>query len=271
MSGTNELPAGMLGKTGIRLTKLGVGAPRIQEASVLKYALDQGITFIDTGRRYANGKNEIMVGEVTKGRRKNFVIQSKVNIDPVPVEGKLNTGSVSSGIRETFRKSLDNSLKALQTDYIDIMLFHGAAEQEILYHEAVLESFSEAKKQGKILATGFSVHADLLEHLQRHNQDPFYDVIMLSFNPHGGYKRRERDIRWDQDALARELTRAADSGTGIIAMKTCLEGPFAQDAETEASYPGAVRWVLDRPYIHAAAVAMASFQQLDEHLAAMRT
>ena len=39
-----------LGKTGIKLTKLGVGAPRIQEASVLKYALDQGIRFIDTGR-----------------------------------------------------------------------------------------------------------------------------------------------------------------------------------------------------------------------------
>lgn len=50
-----------LGKTGIKLTKLGVGAPRIQEASVLKYALDQGIRFIDTGRDYAKGNNEIMI------------------------------------------------------------------------------------------------------------------------------------------------------------------------------------------------------------------
>ena len=62
----------------LSITKLGVGAPRIQEANVLRYALDQGVTFIDTGRRYFNGKNEEMVGEVIKGRRKNFVIQSKV-------------------------------------------------------------------------------------------------------------------------------------------------------------------------------------------------
>ena len=47
-----------LGKTGIKLTKLGVGAPRIQEASVLKYALDQGIRFIDTDRAYAMEKTK---------------------------------------------------------------------------------------------------------------------------------------------------------------------------------------------------------------------
>jgi len=85
----HRLTESELGKTGIKLTKLGVGAPRIQEASVLKYALDQGIRFIDTGRAYAKGKNEIMIGEVIKGKRKEFAIQSKVRINPDIAREKL--------------------------------------------------------------------------------------------------------------------------------------------------------------------------------------
>ena len=266
-AGSGKLEETTLGSTGIKMTRLGVGAPRIQEPRVLKYALDQGITFIDTGRRYANGQNEIMVGEAIKGRRKDLVIQSKVNIHIDQKEGDLDTESVSAVIRETFNKSLEESLKALQTDYIDIMLFHGADDLDILYHEAVLESFARAKKEGKILATGFSVHTKLVEILERHNRDPFYDVIMLSFNPHGGFKRRTSSITWDQQAVIAGLKKAAGSGTGIIGMKTCLGGPWQCEGDSEATYPGAVKWILSQPYIHAAAVAMASFQQLDEHLA----
>ncbi|MFC2081367.1 aldo/keto reductase [Bacteroidota bacterium] len=266
LSDSKELVESTLGQTGIKMTKLGVGAPRIQEASVLRYALDGGITFIDTGRRYANGKNEEMVGEVIKGRRKEFVIQSKINM-PEIIDKKLNSESISAKIREIFNKSIEESLKALYTDYIDVMLFHDGSKNKLLYHETVLESFAKAKQEGKILATGFSVHTSQEDHILRHNRDPFYDVIMISFNAHGGYKRNSREYNWDQELMIRELTRAADSGTGIIAMKTCLGGPYACEGDTEASFPGAVKWVLEQPYVHAAAVAMANFQQLDEHLA----
>ena len=54
--------------------------------------------------------------------------------------------------------------------------------------------------------------------------------MMMAFNPHGGYnKPGVRDYSWDQQALITELTRAADAGTGIIAMKTCLGGPYSPD------------------------------------------
>ena len=271
LSDSKKLTETTLGKTGIKMTKLGVGAPRIQVASVLKYALDNGITFIDTGRNYANGQNEKMVGEAIIGKRKDFVIQSKVQIRPDLGAQKLNSKSMSYKIRETFNKSLEDSLKALQTDYIDIMLFHGATENKILYHDAVLESFTKAKQEGKILATGFSTHTHIVEHVQRHNKDPLYDVMMLCFNPHGGYTRNSRDNKWDQEALIAELTSAADSGTGIIAMKTCLGGPYACEGNSESTFPGAVKWVMQQPYIHAAVVAMANFQQLDEHLAVHKT
>ena len=271
LAGTGKLAETTLGKTGIKMTKLGVGAPRIQVASVLKYALDNGITFIDTGRNYANGQNEIMVGEAILGKRSDFVIQSKVQIRPDLGTQKMNSESATLKIRGIFNKSLEESLKALQTDYIDIMLFHGSTENDLLYHDAVLESFTKAKQEGKILATGFSTHTHIVEHVQRHNKDPFYDVMMLCFNPHGGYTRNSRDNKWDQKALIAELTSAADSGTGIIAMKTCLGGPYACESNSEATFPGAVKWVMQQPYIHAAVVAMANFQQLEEHLAAHKT
>ncbi len=260
-----------LGKTGIKLTKLGVGAPRIQEASVLKYALEQGIRFIDTGRFYAKGKNELMIGEVIRGRRKEFTIQSKVRIKPDISGEKVASESTSSFIQNIFSKSLDESLKALQTDHIDILLFHDGSTSEWLYHEAVLESFSRAKEEGKILACGFSAHTNQVELVHNHNKDPFYDVLMLAFNPHGGYnKPGVRDYSWDQEALITALTKAADAGTGIIAMKTCLGGPYSPDENTEASYPLAVKWILDQPYIHGSAVAMANFRQLDDHLSMMK-
>ena len=50
------------------------------EPSLLKAALDRGINFIDTGRSYYNGQNEVMVGKVIKGIREKVIIQSKVRV-----------------------------------------------------------------------------------------------------------------------------------------------------------------------------------------------
>ena len=62
-----------------------------------------------------------------------------------------------------FFKSLEESLEALQTDFIDVMLFHHGSTSKWLYHEAVKESFTRAKEQGKILASGFSAHTNQVE------------------------------------------------------------------------------------------------------------
>lgn len=267
LAGTGKLAETTLGKTGIKMTKLGIGAPRIQEPNVLRYGLDGGITFIDTGRRYANGKNEEMVGEVIKGRRKDFVIQSKIPFSADFGKEKLSSETISSRLRKEFNKSLEESLKALHTDYIDIMLFHDGGKNDFLYHDAVLESFAKAKQEGKILASGFSFHSNMIKHLKRHNEDPQYDVFMVCFNPHGGFSRNSKDTLWDQEMMIRELTRASEQGTGVIAMKTCLGGPYQCEDDNEATYPGAVKWVFKQPYVHAAVVAMANFQQLDDHFA----
>jgi len=258
----------VLGNTGITMTKLGFGASRTQQPSLLKYALDQGITFIDTGRSYANGKNEEMIGSVIKGIRSGFVIQSKVRLGFADDMYKPGSSAESNALREMFQKSLHESLRALQTDYIDILLFHGAEDEKILFHDIVPELFNNAKKEGKIRASGFSTHNNQVSLVRKGIENPYYDVIMTAFNHSGGYvhSRSTRQGSWDQEQLTLQLKAAAEKGIGIIAMKTCSGGPYTTDNNIGSSIPAAVNWVLQQEYIHAAAVAMANFTEVDEHV-----
>ena len=71
-----------VGKTGIMVTPVCFGATRTNDESLIKYAIDKGFNFIDTGRSYANGNNERLVGRAVSGIRNNVVIQSKIRLDP---------------------------------------------------------------------------------------------------------------------------------------------------------------------------------------------
>ena len=122
-----------------------------------------------------------------------------------------------------------------------ILLFHDVSKTELVNHEAVWEAFAKAKKEGKILAHGFSAHTNQVELSKKHNADPFYDVMMLAFNPHSGYnKPNVRDYSWDQETLISELKKASAAGTGIVAMKTCFGGPYCCEGDAEKTFAGAV-------------------------------
>jgi aryl-alcohol dehydrogenase-like predicted oxidoreductase len=253
-----------LGNTGIEVTSLGFGASRTQEPSVLKAAINNGITFLDTGRSYAHGENEIMIGNVLKGIREQFVIQSKMKVD-------LENGSASPDqIRDQMESSLNKSLKALQTDYIDIILLHGIRDKDYLNNETIKKVFREMKKRGLIRACGFSSHTNHVSLLKVANKDHFFDVIMVPFNPFGGFKHSLSDwsTSWDQEVLIAEMKKAHEHGTGIVAMKTCSGGKYAFRNETQPTFPGAVQWVLSHDFVDTTAVAMANFDQIDAHVKA---
>ena len=109
----------ILGRTGIEVTSIGFGASRTQVHGITRAALETGINFIDTGRSYANGQNEVMVGEVIKAIRKDLIIQSKVKVRLNEKGESLQKGEVKKRINVIMEKSLSESLAALQTDYID--------------------------------------------------------------------------------------------------------------------------------------------------------
>jgi aryl-alcohol dehydrogenase-like predicted oxidoreductase len=251
-----------LGNTEMMVTPIGFGTPRTQEPEVLQKAIDQGVNFLDTGRAYANGQNEIMIGKVIKGKRENFVIQSKMKVDTD------NGKATSEEIRNQMETSLKESLKALQTNYIDVMLLHGISEEAVIQSQAIRTVFSDMKRRGDIRACGFSSHSNHVNMLKEANKDHFFDVIMVPFNPFGAFKHSKSDwsTSWNQDALVSEMKTAHKNGTGIVAMKTCSGGPYAFDDEEKSSYSGAVKWVLSHEFVDTTAIAMANFSQIKEHL-----
>jgi aryl-alcohol dehydrogenase-like predicted oxidoreductase len=256
-----------LGKTGLRITSLGLGASRTLEAALVRAAVERGITFIDTGRSYMNGKNEEMIGRALQGKRRQVVIQSKIKL-PKGFSGRPADGAVAAHLEI----ELNKSLKALQTDCVDVMLLHGIEEESILENEEVHGFFRRAKAAGKIRACGFSTHNNHLALLEKALKNGFYEVVMLPFNPWGGFRHSIGgwSAQWDQDGLIRAMERARAAGIGIVAMKTCSAQPFALRAGEAPSLAGAVRWVTDKPYVAGAAVAMANFSELEEHLSLHR-
>ncbi len=257
----------ILGRTGIEISPVGFGASRTQSPALTRAAIDSGINFIDTGRSYANGQNEVMVGKVIKDIRKNLVIQSKVMVEPGEEGEALMTDKVKTKIRKIMLKSLHESLEALQTDYIDIWLLHRPSRIEMLKHETVLEVFAEAKKAGKIRACGFSSHKNQDKMLNSVNESRCYDVVMVAYNHEGMFIHSKYGHKgeWDQQALEAELKKAHKNNMGIIAMKTCSAGPYSSGENETATFEKAVKWVLDKPWVDAAAVAMANFEEINEH------
>jgi aryl-alcohol dehydrogenase-like predicted oxidoreductase len=255
-----------VGKTGILVSPLCFGAPRTNDESLIRYAIDKGINFIDTGRAYGNGNNEKLVAKAVSGIRNNVVIQSKIRLDQneLPSGGKGRKGTEE--IRNTLNYKLEASIKALGSDYIDILLYHDAGEENLLFHPAVMKFFDEMKSSGVIKAHGFSAHNDSVNLHERNNNELFYDVIMLPFNHKGSFVHSVtgRFSEWDQTRLISVLTEAGSKGIGVIAMKTCSGGKYSSSSDIEPSYREAVKWVISHSYISSASIAMANFEQVDE-------
>jgi aryl-alcohol dehydrogenase-like predicted oxidoreductase len=256
-----------IGDTGIMVSPICFGAPRTNEESLIKYALEKGMNFIDTGRAYGNGNNEKLVGRAISGIRNKVVIQSKIRLEEneLPSKGKGRKGAEE--IRDALSSKLEASLKALNTDYIDVLLYHDALDESLLFHSETMKFFAEMKKSGVIKAHGFSTHNDYMNLPERNNSEVFYDVIMVPFNHKGSFVHSVsgRYSEWDQERLITILTEAGKKGIGVIAMKTCSGGKYSPSADVEPGYKEAVLWVLQHKFISSAAIAMANFEQVDEH------
>lgn len=256
-----------VGTTGLLVSPLCFGAPRTNEESLIKYALEKGMNFVDTGRTYGNGNNERLVGRAMAGVRDKVVIQSKIRLEAneLPSKGKGKKGSEE--IRNVLSTKLEASLKALNTDYIDILLYHDALDENLVFHEETMKFFTEMKNTGVIKAKGFSCHNDYMHLPQRNNDELIYDTVMVPFNPKGSFVHslNGRYSEWDQEKLISILIESGKKGVGVVAMKTCSGGKYSPSLDIEPSFKESVLWVLRHDFISSAAIAMSNFEQVDEH------
>ena len=148
-----------LGRTGIRISEVGLGtwgmggdrygrADDAESRGAILRALELGINHIDTAPIYGNGRSEEVIGAAIAGRRHEVVLASKVGMFP---GGRQNFDY--SGPR--VMREVEQSLRRLQTDYLDIYFLHSPDED--LFRDDGLEALVRLKEQGKIRAAGFSV------------------------------------------------------------------------------------------------------------------
>jgi len=168
-----------LGRTNAMVSDIGSGEPT--NSSVLKAVLESGVNFIETSESYANGRNEVLIGDVLKDfERDGLVIATKAYPSM-----KLFKSS------DDVIQRAEGSLNRLQTGYIDLYMMHQA--QNILrvkddyFHKAA----DKLKKQGKIRFTGLSCHGpewgpesreSLEDILMAAIEDGRYDVLLLPYN-----------------------------------------------------------------------------------------
>ncbi|MHA6247961.1 aldo/keto reductase [Pontibacter sp. CAU 1760] len=144
-----------LGNSGIKVSEVSFGCMSLGEdheanKALLHQALDQGINLFDTADLYQQGENERTVGKAFRGMRDEVVLATKVGNEWRPDGSGWDWNPTKAYIL----KAVEESLKRLQTDYIDLYQLHGGTIEDPI-HETI-EAFEELRAAGKIRAYGIS-------------------------------------------------------------------------------------------------------------------
>jgi aryl-alcohol dehydrogenase-like predicted oxidoreductase len=178
--GPDKIPRKPFGRTRENVSIIGIGgyslgdAPSLKEAiSIVHEAIDAGVNFFDNAWEYHDGKSEEWMGQALKGRRDKVFLMTKVC-----THGR----DKKVGLRQ-----LDESLKRLQTDHLDLWQIHECVyDNDPDRHFAkggVIEALDEAKKAGKVRYVGFTGHKHPAIHLKMLSYDYPFDSVQMPLNP----------------------------------------------------------------------------------------
>ena len=160
--GATGMPHRTLGRTGEKVSAIGLGGHHIgrpkdpaEGIRIIRSAIDRGITFMDNCWDYHDGESERRMGQALRdGYRQRVFLMTKF-------DGRTKASTA---------KQIDESLKRLQTDIIDLMQYHENIRMEdpdrFFAAGGPLEALLEAKKAGKIRYIGFTGHKDPVVHLR---------------------------------------------------------------------------------------------------------
>jgi hypothetical protein len=251
------MPTRVLGKTGATVSILAFGSgsrwlsyPSEEKAlAAMSKAIDLGITYIDTAFGYGNGQSETWVGKLMPQRRKEIFLASKV--------------TARDG--DEALRSIEGSLKRLQTDRIDLMHIHSLTSMDDLAkaEAGVLKVLRKLRDEKVIRFMGVTSHTDpmvLKTALQRHD----FDATQMALNAARagnakgfGMVGEKYPHSFESDALP----VAVQKKMGIIAMKV-----FAQERlNGKASPEQLIRYSLSLP-VTAAVVGMPQIEHLEQNI-----
>jgi aryl-alcohol dehydrogenase-like predicted oxidoreductase len=256
-----KLPTRILGKTGARVSILALGAgsrllsykDEEKVLGALTHAFELGISYVDTAFGYGNGRSEELVGKVMKDWRKRLFLATKV---------KERTGDGAM-------KTLEGTLKRLQTDQVDLIHIHDLkGEEDLAAAEAkdgVLAVLRKMRDQKVTRFIGITSHTDpvvLKAALERHD----FDCTQMALNaalvgmkstPKG--MQPNSDMKPSFETVALPVARAKKMG--IIAMKV-----YAQDALVGAAPSRKLLYYSLSLPITTAVVGMPKLEHIDENV-----
>lgn len=213
-----------LGKTGIQVSEIAFGGVEIgmtygrgkmpsphESVKLLRRAVESGINFFDTARLY--GQSELLMGTAFRGMRDDVVLCTKCT------HFKKSDGSIPSAteLHRIVRQSLDESLAALETDYVDIFMVHHA-DLATLSNEDVLRVFSDLRSSGRAHKLGVSVYA--VEETDYALRSGAWDVIQLPFNL----------LNQEQSSY---FGKALEAGVGIVVRSVLMQGMLSEGCNIE--------------------------------------
>ena len=244
-----DIPMRMFGKTGVKLTVIGQGGAKLaylrtKEAARehVRYAYDLGINYFDCARGYWEGHSEEVYGDVLPEFRRNIFLTTKSN----------------KRSRREAAAELDASLRAMQTDYVDLWQMHSISTRDdikrIFAPGGAVEAFEAARNAGKCRFIGFSAHYDPEVALEMLNAYDGYDTILMPLHaadPH--YLSFEKTV----------LPSAVKRGVAIQAMKVFGSAGLLRDLHVSEC----VHYSLSLP-VHAAVVGCSSHGHWDDDIRA---
>jgi aryl-alcohol dehydrogenase-like predicted oxidoreductase len=223
-----------LGNTGIEVSEVGFGVWTVStgwwgevddERSVrlLRRAYEEGINYFDTADTYGSGKGETLLADAFGGMRERIVISTKIGYDFYNYTKRRGQQERPQDWSEEFlRFALEQSLKRLETDYVDFLQLHNA-KMDAVENDALFGLMEEFKKEGKIRSYGIALGPKIgwLEEGQRAMRERNVSGVQMIYN------LLEQDPGRDLIATARE------TGASLIVRvphsSGMLEGKYTKD------------------------------------------
>ncbi len=227
-----------LGKTGLMISEVACNGALCEDTSILSYAMDHGLNYVDTAPAYGN--SEEIIGKVLSLRRNELYVATKWD-----VQENMNP--------QKLEDSVMMSLKRLNIDTIDIIQVWAARRKTQVLFEPMFEVFDKLKKDGKVRFLGLATHMNSEDVVRAAIDCERYDMMTILYN----YNNRE--------TMGPLIKEAAAKNIGMIAQ--FIEGGMENIPGSGAgTLHGALEWVLSNPDIASAIMPMRSTAQADEFL-----
>jgi uncharacterized protein len=248
---SGSIPTTTFGKTGVKVSVIAQGGARMDlhpdipsAAAHVRRMYELGITYFDCARSYWDGKSEQAYGMGLAGIRKNVFLTSK---------STKRTAAEASA-------ELETSLRALQTDYVDLWQCHALGTMEemkqILGPGGALEAFVAARKAGKCRFIGFTGHFDPDVHTAMIKACSEWQTVLLPV-----HAADHAYLSFEKEALP----EAVERGLGVQAIKVFGKAYLLRSlSPTEC-----LRYSLSQPGVHVAVCGAGTQGQMEDNIRAV--